>query len=168
MVIRNLDGDEGGDWEDTHGTLTIIAWFALENLTLWSMFFKNYRYGAIAHIFFASLLGGFFFIGGMMMIIAEGWGEVTEEFAHMTLGFILLILLPILMFTGALTKIFQLSPNKNPKIVFFMNWGHKLYGWAVMIIAKVPLYVGSEDELMVVMIIIDAISHGGFILFRFF
>ena len=56
--------------------MMIVAWFGLENLLLWSIFFKNFRFGVILHIFFASLTLALFLLAAMIMITHEGFEEI--------------------------------------------------------------------------------------------
>lgn len=105
-----------------------LAWFGLENLLLWSSLFKNLRYGIYAHAFFGSLAAAFMIVGSLMMIVSEGFGEIREEFLHMTLGFVLLVVMPLILISGTLCKIQQQSDSVEPRMVYLGNWGTQSWG----------------------------------------
>ena len=72
---------------------------------------------------------------------------------------------PILLVTGALTRLTQLSMIKNPKTVVLFNWIHFIFGWFIIIWSKVTLYSAGAGGAVIA---IDAVSHIAFIILRIY
>ena len=81
----------------------------------------------------------------------------------MTLGFIMLLVMPAILFSGALCKIQQQFNGIEPKRVYIGNWGHNLFGWLVILVVKIPLYaawgIGGEYPILIGLVVTDVVSH---------
>ena len=166
-----MKNSEMHNWGELHSIIQTITWFGLEKLLLWGAHFKNFKYGIVAHAFFGILAAGLMMTGSFMMIFSIGPEVITRSLLHKTLGFVLLLTMPLILISGATCKIQQLFSGISPKRVYIGNWGHTIFGWAVIILSKIPLYASRSKHqtgLMMILMVIDIIYYGSFFLFKFF
>ena len=157
-------------WSVTHVTLMSTAWVLLENLVLWSILFKNYRYGQVLHIIFAGLLASGFFLGVLLMLVYTGFQQIRNN-PHDAAGFSLLCIFPVLIVTGGMTKLTQISIFRSPRFVITMNWIHFLFGWAMIIFSKFTYYMPwlkGDKTIFLSLVIPDMTSHLLFIIIKLY
>ena len=87
-----------------------MAWFGLENVLVWSLFFKTYRYATFVHITTAILIALLFTSGALVMLVSGSTALLYAYYWHNDVGFGLLILLPFILTSGAVCKFSQTLP----------------------------------------------------------
>ena len=58
-----------------------------------------------------------------------------------------------------------MSPNIPPSIVYITNKAHPIFGWLILIAAKISLYKASPYK--TILLIIDIISHVSYLILKF-
>lgn len=57
------------NWGEIHGITLTVAWFIFENIGLWALYFKSYKYAVFVHIFCMSCAAFIMVFGPMLMIV---------------------------------------------------------------------------------------------------
>lgn len=91
-----------------------IAWFILENIGIWSLYFKSNPYSLYIHALCMGMIGFITALGPMLMIGLYGPSIILASIFHQIWGFVLYLTLPFLLISGSICLITKLKPNIRP------------------------------------------------------
>ena len=158
----------------SHGLTAGIPWVLFENLAIWALYYRGQHWSPYVHGALMATVAFCTSASSMIIIIHKGPEIILETFVHHILGFILCCMMLFILISGWVCKYKQSSPHSKPSNVAFNNLAHSLFGWFIIIIAKIPLYTGplQRDRLSPLLVFgvlfLDLLSHGFYFYLKFF
>lgn len=117
--------------------MMFYVWIIAANIGLWAQAFKQYKWANYVHFFFMGIVTIITWMSAFLAITAYGIHDIYIGDDHANLGIAIMVIIILQSIGGIVCWAFQKSAKIRPDIVHYINTGHHLLGYVLILLVLI-------------------------------